>query len=271
MSRFRSEVEIDDRGLGKRFPTVFFVTGTDTGVGKTFISAVLCKGLNAGYWKPIQSGNYDNSPMDDGSECPDVIQTDTDWVRANTGLPKEHFYPEAYRLSQPLSPHLAAALDRTDIQLSRITLPKFQQDRLIVEGAGGLLVPLNEKQLIIDMVEHLKLPVLLVSRSGLGTINHTLLSLAALRQRNIDIIGVVMNGVTNPENARAIEHYGRVPVIAQVPPIAPATTYSISAAFNAFFGERYEVNGNIDPDRLPDMASVHANEDCRTTVAGKTR
>lgn len=185
-------------------PRRLFVTGTDTDAGKTVISALLTLALDAHYWKPIQSG----------------VNTDSDTrdVQSLTGLPQERFLPEAYRLTEPLSPHEAAAIDGVRIDLDAITLPALPQDApLVVEGAGGLMVPLNDKALMLDLITRLGLPVVVVARSGLGTINHTLLTLAALRAAGAKIAGVIMNGPPHPANADAIAHFGRVPVLAQVP------------------------------------------------------
>lgn len=185
-------------------PKRLFVTGTDTDAGKTVISALLTLALDAHYWKPIQSG----------------VNTDSDTrdVQSLTGLPQERFLPEAYRLTEPLSPHEAAAIDGVRIDLNAITLPALPQDApLVVEGAGGLMVPLNDKALMLDLITRLGLPVVVVARSGLGTINHTLLTLAALRAAGAEVAGVIMNGPPHPANADAIAHFGRVPVLAQVP------------------------------------------------------
>lgn len=185
-------------------PKRLFVTGTDTDAGKTVISALLTLALDAHYWKPIQSGVNEDS--------------DTRDVQSLTGLPQERFLPEAYRLTEPLSPHEAAAIDGVRIDLNAITLPALPQDApLVVEGAGGLMVPLNDKALMLDLITRLGLPVVVVARSGLGTINHTLLTLAALRAAGAEVAGVIMNGPPHPANADAIAHFGRVPVLAQVP------------------------------------------------------
>ncbi|MBI5844041.1 MAG: dethiobiotin synthase [Deltaproteobacteria bacterium] len=190
-----------------KFPRAFFVTGTDTGVGKTFVSAVLMTGLaNARYWKPVQSGTVDG--------C------DTSWIRAATGLPADRFFPETYRLKAPVSPHLAASMEGVSISLDDFALPPVPENgHLIVEGAGGIMVPLNDRDLVADLVKRLGLPVIVVSRSGLGTINHTLLTLSELGRREIEILGVVMNGPENPENKKAVEYYGRVKVLARIPKV----------------------------------------------------
>jgi len=157
--------------------------------------------LNADYWKPTQSG----------LESP----TDTDSVRNITGFDETRFHPETYRLNQPLSPHEAAKRDGVGINMDQFQMPETS-NALIVEGAGGLMVPLNKDNLVIDLIKKLEIPAILVCRSGLGTINHTLLSLEAMRKRNILIAGVIINGPKAPHNREAIEEYGNVPVIAEI-------------------------------------------------------
>jgi dethiobiotin synthetase len=202
-----------------QFPERFFVTGTDTNVGKTVTSAMLTLGLNAAYWKPIQSGL-------------DPI-TDTDYVKQVTGLNDAHFLPERFRLTEPLSPHASAAIDGVEIHLHDFELPKtIEQSHLIVEGAGGLMVPINDRHYIIDLIKYLELPVCLVSRSALGTINHTLLSLAQLRRENIPILGVIINGKKNPGNRAAIEHYGQVPILGEVDFLEAIDPATLKTAYN---------------------------------------
>lgn len=206
----------------KASPLKAFITGTDTDVGKTVAAAVMAAGLSAFYWKPIQSGLAE--------------PTDTERVRQWTGLPAAHFLPETWRLKEPLSPHASAALEGKRIRLSDFSLPETAPEAsLIVEGAGGLLVPINDQHYMLDLIEGLGLPVVLVVRSALGTINHTLLSLMALRGRGIPILGVVMNGPPNPGNREAIETYGRIPVIAEIPPLASLAPESIRQAFSQYF------------------------------------
>lgn len=175
-----------------------FVTGTDTGIGKTIASAWLCKHWQADYWKPVQSG------LDGGS--------DSEWIARLSGCT---VHPETYRLTQPLSPHQAADIDGIKIQLSDFVLPKAE--RLIIEGAGGCMVPLNWRDTMLDLMKHLNSCALLVARSGLGTINHTCLSLQALKAAGVPVLGVVMVGETHPPNREAIEHFGEVPVLAELP------------------------------------------------------
>ncbi|MCD6586446.1 MAG: dethiobiotin synthase [Desulfobacteraceae bacterium] len=206
------------------FPERFFITGTDTDIGKTVVSAILMAGLNAAYWKPIQSGQ-------DG-------MTDTDWMRSVTGFSDESFIPETYLLSQPLSPHASAEYDRRRIELSAFNLPDNEKyPRLIVEGAGGVMVPLNKNQLMIDLMKYLDLPVLLVARSAIGTINHTLLSIDVLRRKGLEVLGVVMNGLKNQINKEAIESFGRVHVIAQVDNLPMINFDILKNAYIRYFNE----------------------------------
>ena len=182
----------------------FFVTGTDTGVGKTVLSAVLVAALDGIYWKPVQTGASEG--------------TDRNSVRLWAGCSEEKLLPERYIFDPPVSPHLAAREARV-----RIALDDFESRApaaghpLIVEGAGGAMVPLNEKDFMLDLMLRLGLPVVVAARTALGTINHTLLTLAALRAAGVSVHGVVMIGEENIENRRAIEHYGKVRVIGYIP------------------------------------------------------
>ncbi len=162
-------------------PKRFFISGIGTDVGKTIASAILVEALNADYWKPVQAGDLDN--------------TDTMKVRSLISNSKSVIHPEAFRLTQPLSPHAAADMDKIKIDLNKIVLPP-SSNTLIIEGAGGLMVPLNDEHLVIDLIEKLNAEVILVSKNYLGSINHTLLSVQALKSRNISIVGIVFNGKT---------------------------------------------------------------------------
>jgi dethiobiotin synthase len=183
----------------------YFITGTDTGVGKTVLSALLCAALDASYWKPIQTGTE--------------MDSDSRTVKLLTGLSDERVLPEAYEFAPAISPHLAARRAGERIDLAKIVLPTGVGP-LIVEGAGGVFVPVNEHELMVDAIRHLGLPVLLAARISLGTINHTTLSLAALRNAGIPVAGVVMIGAPNAENRAAIEEYGRVRVVGEIPWLA---------------------------------------------------
>ena len=185
----------------------YFVTGIGTEIGKTVCSAIVVEALQADYWKPVQAGELDHS--------------DTHKVQALISNSKSIFHPESYRLKAPMSPHAAAKLDNTEINLLDIIPPKTQ-NHLIVEGAGGLHVPLNDKDLIIDLIQHLKVETILVSKNYLGSINHTLLSIEALQHRKIPIKGIIFNGEPNKETESIIEYrtgltvLGRVPLIEKV-------------------------------------------------------
>lgn len=167
-----------------------FVSGIGTEVGKTVVSALLVRALKADYWKPVQSGDLDH--------------TDTMKVRAWAGETAGTFHPERFRLNLPMSPHASAADDGIHITLQDFELPATH-NFLVVEGAGGLQVPLNDEDCIIDLISKLGLPVVLVSRHYLGSINHTLLSVEALRQREIPIAGLIFNGAPHPSTETIIE------------------------------------------------------------------
>ena len=206
-------------------PSRFFITGTDTNVGKTVVSALLCAALGAIYWKPIQTGTRE------GSDHATVMRI--------ARLPKNRTLPEAYRFAPPVSPHLAARLAGGRIELRKIKLPQIAVcDNLIVEGAGGALVPINSTQLMTDLMAHLHLPVLLVARTSLGTINHTLLSIAALRAARLDLRGVVMVGTANRENRAAIEHYGEIEVVGTVPMLAKINRAALIRVFHENFNRK---------------------------------
>jgi len=181
----------------------FFVTGTDTGVGKTLVSSILTLALSGSYWKPIQSGIADE-------------ESEQEKVRALTGLEKEFIFPSTYSLKASLSPDQAAKREAISIDLKKIILPETSR-ALIVEGAGGVFVPLNATETILDLIKQLNFPVIIVSRGGLGTINHTLLTIEALRNRQLTIHGVIFSGELNPENQDAIEKFGKVRTLFHVP------------------------------------------------------
>jgi dethiobiotin synthase len=180
----------------------FFITGTDTNVGKTVLSALLCAALDAAYWKPIQTGA--------------LLDRDRLTVEALADLPKDRMIDEVYMFNAPVSPHLAAELAGTRIDADRIRRPDTA-NRLIIEGAGGILVPINESALMLNLIGQLGTPVIIASRTSLGTINHTLLTVTCLRAASIQITGVVLIGDENRDNRRAIERYGNVPVIGWIP------------------------------------------------------
>jgi dethiobiotin synthetase len=190
----------------------YFVTGIGTEIGKTVTAAILTEQLKADYWKPIQSG--------------DLHQSDTIKVKnlISNGITK--FHPEAYRLTQPFSPHYSAELDGVEIDLDLIQLPKTQNN-LIVEGAGGLMVPLNQQDLIIDLIKRSDLEVILVSKNYLGSINHTLLSAEALKSRKIPIKGIIFNGEANQASESIIKKMTGLNVIAHIPVLAEISKESV--------------------------------------------
>lgn len=155
-----------------------FITGIGTDVGKTIASAIITEALEADYWKPVQAGDVDNS--------------DTHKVKRYISNDKTFFHPNSYLLNTPASPHLAAELDGVTINLKKITEPKTK-NHLVVEGAGGLFVPLNSEDTIADLIKP-DYKVVVVSRHYLGSINHTLLTIEALKQRKLEIAGIVFNG-----------------------------------------------------------------------------
>lgn len=184
-----------------------FVTGTDTNVGKTVVAAALMHRyrnvLKLRYWKPIQTG------LDEDD--------DTRTVRQLGKCAAEEILDAGVRLPKPLSPHLAARLEGEKIELKDLLALSHIDGCWVVEGAGGVLVPVNDSQLMIDLIAALKLPLLITARSTLGTINHTLLTLESVRNRGLSVAGVVMVGPPNDENRRAIEEYGKVTVLGEMP------------------------------------------------------
>jgi len=198
----------------------YFVTGIGTGIGKTLVSAILTEKLKADYWKPIQSGDLDKS---------DSITIDRLISNSQTII-----HPESYRLTQPLSPHLSARLDGVDIDLDKINIPLTDND-LIIEGAGGLMVPLNEDELIIDLIKKLEVEVILVSQNYLGSINHTLLSVNLLKQYEIPIRGIIFNGEENTETERYILQYTKIKKLGSIPSFSDIDKEKVKAAGQNLF------------------------------------
>ena len=184
-------------------PRGVFVTGSDTGVGKTVVSAVLARAWDADYWKPVQTGLAE----DPG---------DTQAVRDLAGLPEERLHAPRYGLQAPLSPDAAAAAEGVRIGLGDFALPASARP-VVVEGAGGVLVPLNEQALMIELIARLGLPAVVAAQDRLGAINHTLLTLEALRARRIEVLGVVLTGGPFADNRAAIERHGGVRILAALP------------------------------------------------------
>ncbi len=198
----------------------FVVTGTDTGIGKTVFSAALAAALEGYYWKPVQSGLED--------------ETDSQTVSRLGCLPPERILPEAYRLRTPASPHMAARLDHVAITPEALEPPAMDAP-LVIEGAGGLLVPLTDSQVFADVFARWQIPVILCARTGLGTINHTLLSLEALRSRCIPVFGVAFIGEEQAETQRIIAAMGQVRVLGRLPRLDPLTPESLLQAFRDHF------------------------------------
>jgi dethiobiotin synthetase len=180
----------------------YFVTGIGTGIGKTIVSAILVEKLKADYWKPVQSGDLDNS---DSLSVESLISNTTTKI-----------HPEAYRLNQPFSPHKSAAIDGITIDPENFIPPKTD-NALIIEGAGGLMVPLNGSFLIIDLIKKLNIPAILVSQNYLGSINHTLLSIQVLKQYGIPIKGIIFNGVKDIYTKEFILDYAEINLLGQIP------------------------------------------------------
>jgi len=179
-----------------------FVTGIGTGIGKTLISAIIVEKLKADYWKPVQSGDLNNS--------------DTMLVKSLISNKQSIFHPESYKLTQPFSPHKSAAIDGIRIDPDNINLPETD-NTLVIEGAGGLMVPLNDRYLMIDLIKKLEAGAVLVSRNYLGSINHTLLSISILNQYQIPIKGIIFNGNKDIYTKEFILDYTGVELLGHVP------------------------------------------------------
>jgi dethiobiotin synthase len=200
----------------------FFITGTDTNVGKTVLASLLCAALPGRYWKPIQTGAREGS--------------DRDQVQSWAGLDDSQVLPNAYLFDDPVSPHLAAQRAGIEIVLEQFELPAgYSGLPLIAEGAGGVMVPINTQQFMTDLMRHLAMPAILAARSTLGTINHTLLSVEYLRSAGIQMLGVVLIGPVSCDNRKAIEHYGNVQVIGQIPVLETINRESLREAYGRYF------------------------------------
>lgn len=189
--------------MGKKI----FLTGIGTEIGKTFCSAIVVEALQADYWKPVQAGELD--------------QLDSSWVKAAISNGKSQFHPEQYLLTEPMSPHAAAKIDGVKLTPADFKVPETD-NTLVIEGAGGLMVPLNhDGDMLIDLIAAVADEVILVSKNYLGSINHTLLSIEVLKQRNIRIKGIIFNGEPNPETEAIIlkttglKCLGKVPMLDQ--------------------------------------------------------
>ncbi|MDX6190277.1 dethiobiotin synthase [Flavobacterium sp. Fl-318] len=177
-----------------------FITGISTDVGKTVTSAIVVEALEADYWKPVQAGDLDNS--------------DSDKIKSKISNSKSRIFENSYRLNTPASPHLAAEIDGVRIELSEIKEPKTD-NHLVIEGAGGIFVPLNETDLIVDLIQS-DYKVIVVSRHYLGSINHTLLTIEAIRNRGFEVAGIIFSGNENKAtedlilNKTAVKCIGRI-------------------------------------------------------------
>lgn len=180
---------------------ILVVAGIGTGIGKTLIAAMLTEALKADYWKPIQSGSLDH--------------TDTDEVRSLITNSRSKFHQEAYRLTEPLSPHAAAKHDGVEIELTNLNIPETD-DTLVIELAGGIMVPLNQFELNIDLLIKWQAPVILVSQNYLGSINHSLLSIELLRNRGIQLAGIIFNGAPNLSSENYILQYAAADCIGKI-------------------------------------------------------
>ena len=177
------------------------VAGTGTGIGKTFVSAILVEALEADYWKPVQAGNLD--------------YTDTDCVKQYISNSKTIYHPEGYRLLAPMSPHAAAAAEGIAIDLNKLSVP-LTANNLIIELAGGLMVPLNNRELNTDLIRKWNLPLILVSENYLGSINHTLLSVEVLKRQGVRVLGIIFNGEANQATEEFIEMFTGLPILARI-------------------------------------------------------
>jgi dethiobiotin synthetase len=198
----------------------FVVVGTDTGVGKTVIAAALADALGAFYWKPVQAGL-------DG-------ETDSRTVARLAGLPPHRILPEAWRLAMPASPHIAARREGVEIDPQRLTPPDCEGP-LIVETAGGVMTPLTDRVATIDVLARWGFPVVLVARTALGTINHSLLTIEALRRRGVPLVGVAFVGEADAAAQETIARMGGTRALGRLPPLAPLTRETLRAAFAARF------------------------------------
>jgi dethiobiotin synthetase len=197
------------------------VAGTDTEIGKTVFAAGLADLLGANYWKPIQAGLEG--------------ETDSRIVARLGALSDDRIVPERYRLRTPASPHRAAEIDGVRIAVDELDVPDTGGRALVIEGSGGLLVPLNRTTLYIDVFAKWRCPVVLCARTALGTINHSLLSIEALRHRNIELLGIAFLGGSHPESERVICEIGRVRRLGRLPRLSPLTASTLRAAFEAAF------------------------------------
>ena len=199
------------------FSKRIIICGTDTDVGKTIVSSFFVQGLKSIYWKPIQSGTEEG--------------TDTQTVCKLLNLDPNRYLSERYKFKAPVSPHWAAERESSFIEPNNLHLPDLDK-LIIIETAGGLMVPLNRNWLQIDQLKVWGAPIILVARTGLGTLNHTLLSLEALRTRNINILGIVLNGPPHNDNPKTLEQFGDTKILARLPIFEEVNATSLSQEWN---------------------------------------
>ena len=196
------------------------VTGTDTGIGKTVFSAALTDALRGCYWKPVQSGLEE--------------ETDSETVHRLGRIPRDRIFAEAWRLRTPVSPHLSAELDGVAIEPAALQPPACSFP-LVIEGAGGVLVPLTRRETFAEVFARWRMPTILCARTELGTINHTLLSLEALRRRGIPVLGVALIGEERSDTQRTIAEMGEVRILGRLPWLKPLTPESLRQAVRESF------------------------------------
>lgn len=209
--------------------TVIVVSGTDTGLGKTVFAAMLVRALDADYWKPIQSGTEDG--------------TDAGTVARLAEVDPKRILPERYVLSQPLSPHRSAELDGIEIDVNALALPTTGERHVVVEGAGGLLVPLTRGTLFIDVFGQWAAPVILCARTALGTINHTLLSVEALKTRGVPLLGIAFIGDAMPDSERTITDFSGVRRLGRLPWLDQIDGTTLDRAFAENFNRADFIGG----------------------------
>jgi dethiobiotin synthetase len=200
--------------------TAIVVTATGTDIGKTVFAAALTAALDGCYWKPVQAG------LDDGS--------DLERVGRLSGLPADRLLPEAYRLTTPCSPHRAAEIDGVTIDVDALDPPPCDRP-LVIEGAGGVLVPLTRQATIADLIARWKLPTVLVAATSLGTISHSLTAIEALRARGVDIRGIAFVGDAAEDSEMTIAAMGGVERLGRLPIVSPLEPATLAAAFGANF------------------------------------
>lgn len=202
-----------------RVSQTYIIAGTGTDVGKTIASAVLCEAWKADYWKPVQAGALEF--------------TDTDFVKSLVSNPATKFFPESYRLTTPMSPHGAADIDKVTIKESELKIP-VTENRLLIELAGGLMVPLRNNFLNMDLLQQWNLPVILVSRNYLGSINHTLLSVDALKCRHIPVAGIIFNDSEVKTTEEVILSYTQLKYLGRIPKLITVDKHAITVAAKNF-------------------------------------